>query len=65
MSKMTQRRMTRRAARRTARLRRENRTLDQRIGWLSGNLEQAFKALKAQRDRLRELTGQSPTPAAT
>jgi hypothetical protein len=51
MSKMTQRRMNRRAARRQARLRRENRSLVERIGWLSSNLEGAFRAIKAMRDR--------------
>jgi hypothetical protein len=57
MSKMTQRRMARRASRKTNQLRRENRTLEKRIGWLSSNLESAFKAIAAQRDRLRDLNG--------
>lgn len=66
MSKMTQRRMSRRASRKTNELRRENRKLSLRNGWLASNLESAFKGLTAQRDRLRQLTGQTPdVPAAT
>lgn len=61
MSKMTQRRMSRRSARKLNAARRGERDAKKRIGWLSSNLESAFNAIKAQRQRLQTLTG-TPAP---
>jgi len=66
MSKMTQRRMSRRATRKLGETRRKNRRLHVEVAALSSNLEQAFKAITAQRDTIRALKGQTPAiPAGT
>lgn len=64
MSKMTQRRMNRRASRKLNQLRRENRTKTLAVAALTDNISQAFKAITAQRDKLRALTGQTPAAPA-
>jgi hypothetical protein len=64
MSKMTQRRMNRRASRKLNTLRRENRRQNVELGALSDNLKSAFKAIEAQRNTIRELKGQTPAPTA-
>ncbi len=66
MSKMTQRRMNRRVSRKLARQGRELRRKHVEVNALSANLQQAFNALRAQRDTIRALKGQpvaSPVPA--
>jgi hypothetical protein len=66
MSKMTQRRMTRRASRKINESERKLRRKAVEVAALSSNLKEAFKAITRQRDRIRELTGQTPAvPAAT
>ncbi len=55
MSKMTQRRMNRRASRKLAEAGRRERRQGVEIRALSSNLKSAFKAIEAQRDTIREL----------
>lgn len=55
MSKMTQRRMARRATRKLGEVRRKNRRLHVEVNAMSDNLQSAFKALAAQRDTIRQL----------
>lgn len=67
MSKMTQRRMSRRASRKLNTARRENRRKDVSIVALSANLKQAFRAIEAQRNTIRALKdtkGQTPAVPA-
>jgi hypothetical protein len=61
MSKMTQRRLSRRAARKVAEANKRTIAAEKRISWLSSNLQSAFNAIKSQRQRLQLLTG-TPAP---
>lgn len=65
MSKMTQRRMARRASRKINEANRDNRKKARSIVALSSNLQQAFNAIRVQKNTIQELRAIKSQPAAS